>query len=155
MSIKHITGDLLSSGCSIRVHQVNCRGVMGAGIARQVRAKYPEAFAAYSELCRLGGSKLLGQAQLVPCHDGTIICNLFGQDGFGSGKPQTNMPAIETALAELAKRVEKSGESVGFPKLMGAGLAGGNWADIYSLIEKYFGADGIDCTIVEWDGGRR
>ena len=39
----------------------------------------------------------------------------------------------------------KTGATVGVPRLMGAGLAGGDWAIIRPLIEKYL----PDCTIVE------
>ena len=42
--VKEVKGDLLSSDVKIRCHQVNCRGVMGAGLALQVKQKYPEAF---------------------------------------------------------------------------------------------------------------
>ena len=41
--IKFFNGDLLKSGCDIICHQVNEYGVMGAGIAKQIKEKYPKA----------------------------------------------------------------------------------------------------------------
>ena len=84
--VKEIKGDLLTADVKIRGHQVNCRGVMGAGIAKQVREKYPEAFEQYKALCDQFGSSLLGHTQFVTCHDGTIIANMFAQDGFEIGR---------------------------------------------------------------------
>ena len=63
--VKEIKGDLLSSDVKIRCHQVNCRGVMGAGLALQVKQKYPEAFEQYKALCDQFGSSLLGHTQFV------------------------------------------------------------------------------------------
>ena len=42
MKIKH--GDILSVANGIIVHQVNAQGVMGSGLAKQIREKYPMAF---------------------------------------------------------------------------------------------------------------
>lgn len=148
----HIKGNLLTAPCQIRCHQVNCRGVMGAGIAKQIKAKYPEAFAAYQSLCQQFGSTLLGEVQFVACHDGTVIANLFAQDGYGRGIVQTDMRAMEECLSRVAAFVKKTGASVGFPKLMGAGLAGGDWKLISERIAHYFREPQIECLIVEWDG---
>lgn len=40
--IKHEIGDMFASDANVFVHQVNCKGVMGSGVAKQVRAE--EAF---------------------------------------------------------------------------------------------------------------
>ena len=39
-----IRGDILQSDADIIVQQVNCRGVMGAGLAKQIASQYPEEF---------------------------------------------------------------------------------------------------------------
>ena len=147
--VKEIKGDLLSSNVKIRCHQVNCRGVMGAGLALQVKQKYPEAFEQYKALCDQFGSSLLGHTQFVTCHDGTIIANMFGQDGYGSG-PQTNMGALDECLSQVAAFACRVNASVGFPKLLGCGLAGGNWNEVCVLIGNYFDFKGSGCTIVEY-----
>ena len=75
--IKEVRGDLLAYDAKVRCHQVNCRGVMGAGLAKQVKEKYPEAYEQYKALCDQFGSSLLGHTQFVICHDGTVIANLL------------------------------------------------------------------------------
>lgn len=47
-TIKHITGNVLDSDAPIIAHQVNCMGVMGAGVAKCIREKYPDIMFTYS-----------------------------------------------------------------------------------------------------------
>ena len=48
MSIKHVKGDILTTPTrnedTVICHQVNCCGVMGAGLAKQIRDKWPVVF---------------------------------------------------------------------------------------------------------------
>ena len=50
--IKHIKCDIFESGADVILHQVNCQGVMGSGIAKQVREKYPEVYQHYVSECK-------------------------------------------------------------------------------------------------------
>ena len=126
--ISEMKGDLLESPAKIRCHQVNCRGVMGAGLAKQVKAKYPEAYEQYKALCDQFGSSLLGHTQFVVCHDGTIMANLFAQDGYGTDKPQTSMVAMDQCLSQVASFAFRVDKMPAFPKYLGCGLAGGDCA---------------------------
>lgn len=47
MIITH--GDVLNTDCWIIAHQVNCQGVMGGGLARQIKDRYPDAYINYRE----------------------------------------------------------------------------------------------------------
>ena len=42
--IKHIKGDIFKSNADAILHQVNCQGVMGSGIAKQVKENFPVVF---------------------------------------------------------------------------------------------------------------
>lgn len=44
-----VHGNLLDIESGIIAHQVNCKGVMGAGLAKQIRLKYPIVYQAYIE----------------------------------------------------------------------------------------------------------
>ena len=147
--ISEMKGDLLESPAKIRCHQVNCRGVMGAGLAKQVKAKYPEAYEQYKALCDQFGSSLLGHTQFVVCHDGTIMANLFAQDGYGTDKPQTSMVAMDQCLSQVASFAFRVDKMPAFPKYLGCGLAGGDWDEVSGLIANYFDFKGAGCFIVE------
>ena len=49
--IKIINCDVFKSGADFVLHQINCQGVMGSGVAKQVREKHPEVYSAYVTLC--------------------------------------------------------------------------------------------------------
>lgn len=40
-------GNVFDSDADIICHQVNCQGVMGSGVAKEVRERYPEVYYAY------------------------------------------------------------------------------------------------------------
>jgi O-acetyl-ADP-ribose deacetylase (regulator of RNase III) len=69
MEVNIINGDVLKSGSPIIAHQVNCMGIMGGGVALQVKKKYPEVFNKYLNLVESTSDKLalLGTAQFVEC----------------------------------------------------------------------------------------
>lgn len=54
--MREVIGDILTpvenpDDLVVVCHQVNCMGVMGAGLAKQVRNRYPGVYRAYKELC--------------------------------------------------------------------------------------------------------
>ena len=52
-------GNLFDSDCQTLVNTVNCIGVMGAGIAKQFKQRYPEMFAEYKWACKPGEHRCL------------------------------------------------------------------------------------------------
>ena len=52
--IRFVEGDIFASGCVALVNPVNCVGVMGAGLALEVRRRFPEACREYAEWCSKG-----------------------------------------------------------------------------------------------------
>ena len=50
--IEYIEGDLLKTNVEVIIHQTNCKGVMGAGIALQIKNNYPEVFKYYVYFCK-------------------------------------------------------------------------------------------------------
>lgn len=48
------TGNLFDSGADILVNTVNCKGVMGKGIALEFKKRYPQMYQQYKKSCALG-----------------------------------------------------------------------------------------------------
>jgi O-acetyl-ADP-ribose deacetylase (regulator of RNase III) len=46
-----VDGDLLDQKTDVIAHQVNCLGVMGAGVALQIKNKWPEVYEGYKNFC--------------------------------------------------------------------------------------------------------
>ena len=146
MSIKLIEGDILTpptrSGNTIICHQVNCRAAMGAGLARQIRDKWPIVFDEYVKVC---SPKKLGDFQVVQVAQQLYVANLFGQLIFGRDKRQTNYAALGTALFRAMK--EYPNATFRIPYGLGCGLAGGDWATVLNLIEEAANAWNVNVEI--------
>lgn len=73
-------GDVLTSDAKFIVHQVNCKGVMGAGLAKQIKQKYRHVYLEYKAVA---SREMLGRNLAVPINDRQYIVNAFAQDGYG------------------------------------------------------------------------
>lgn len=141
-------GDLLKSDATIIVHQVNCQGVMGSGLAKQIRDKYPSTYAKYRRVCYTNifePSALLGKNLYTPeTRDSKpiMIANLFAQDNYGYGTQHTDYIALEICLHKLniaANELIAKGFDVkiGIPHNLGCGRGGGDWSVVLKMIYKH------------------
>lgn len=148
MPIKIIDGDLFHTSAPVICHQVNCKGKMGSGVAKQIREKYPVAYESYRLLYnseKNDTAKLLGHIQWCYCKDDQMengvrtIINMFAQDRYGyDGKCYTDYRAFEYCLEQI-KGVVLTNETIAMPYKIGCGLAGGDWNIIYGLIDRVLG----------------
>ena len=151
--IKHIKCNIFESGADVVCHQVNCQGVMGSGIARQVREKYPNNYKGYCMMCEeFKPSELLGKVFCGKVGEKFIIANLFAQEKFGyDGKCYTSYDALKKCLENV--RSGFSGQTIAIPYLMGCYRGGGDWDIVYKMIEDIFGDSDCDILICEYNGG--
>jgi O-acetyl-ADP-ribose deacetylase (regulator of RNase III)/rubredoxin len=159
-----LEGDLLDQKTDVIAHQVNCLGVMGAGVALQIKNRWPEVYEGYRNFChdelkRLGTLRtefLLGKCMVCISDDGNpAIANLFGQDRFDKMGRNTSYDAVYDALVHLREIMENHGwKSVSFPYGMSCGLGGGSWNVIYAMICDVFENSNIEVRIVKkiWGG---
>lgn len=132
--VEYRTGDLLSSDATVICHQVNCQGVMGAGLAKQVRTKYPAVYTKYHWVCNhYDRYTLLGMVQLVEIAPKRYVANVFGQYKYGTEKRHTDYEALRCALSKLGKKF--AGSTIALPYNMGCNLGGGDWQTVLSIIE--------------------
>lgn len=134
--IRYVDGDLVRDAENYEViaHCCNCFCTMGAGIAPQIKHKFPEA---YEADCRTksGDESKLGTISFTE-NTTPIVVNLYGQfdyTGRRSGKMDLDYNALRSALK--AMREKFTGKTFGMP-MIGAGLAGGDWNVIERIIEE-------------------
>ena len=155
MPIKHIKGDIFTTDANLILHRVNCQGVMGGGVALQVRQKYPQVYEAYHAFCeehKTNPAEMLGHAQLCRINDEQRIINLFAQKDFGyDGQCYTDYDALRTALNMVGTHARKFHLSIAIPYLMACHRGGGDWAVVSKIIEEEL-AD-CDVTLYEYTAG--
>ena len=125
---------------------------MGAGLAKQIRNKYPKLYREYQEECMFEDpNKLLGTCQFIKVETSKWIANLFGQIDYGRDRRYTNYEAIYTALNSLAVQMLDNGmDSVAIPYNMSCGLAGADWNIILAMIKSPCVFGNTNITIEIW-----
>lgn len=134
--MRTIVKDILDVTEGIIVHQVNLQGVMNAGLAKQIRTKYPVVYQEYISKIK-GGDVILGDLQFVTVSPSLRVVNMFSQDGYGGNKEHTNYLAMAWAFPIINEVAKLSEEEVYLPYKLGCGLGGGNWTKVQYLIEKF------------------
>ena len=135
--IKYIDGDLVrdSDQFDVIVQCANCFCTMGAGIAPQIKNKFPEAYAV--DCATVSGDKdKLGTISYTTSARKPIVVNLYGQYGYNGrthGAIDVDYDAIRSGMKLIKEKF--SGKFIGMPKL-GAGLAGGDWNIIEKIIQE-------------------
>lgn len=129
MAIERGFGDLLRADVDALVNAVNCRGVMGKGLALQFKKTFPEVFAAYQVACDAGGVRI-GQMHIVERpRSPRFVINFPTKDDWRN---------IEAGLVDLVEQVKlHRTESLAIPPL-GCGLGGLDWGIVRPMIVEAF-----------------
>lgn len=155
--MKVIKGNLISLAAhnamfDVIIHGCNCFHTMGAGIAKQIRKTFPEAYRAdLQTIC--GVRYKLGKyssATVRLFNDKYLtIVNAYTQYYFKQNKSKPRKLVDYNAIRTCMKAIKKdfSGKKIGIPKI-GAGLAGGDWKIISKIIDEEL--QGEDVTLVEY-----
>lgn len=135
--ITHKQGDVLRVKVGIILHGCNAQGVMGSGVARQLRDVYPDIYTEYlAHLSKFKSARdALGSVNIVQVTDKLFVGNLITQEYYGRepGKRYVSYDAIAECFA--SKHLVNNFETVNIPYLIGAGLGGGSEAVIRSIID--------------------
>jgi O-acetyl-ADP-ribose deacetylase (regulator of RNase III) len=158
--VHYVKGDLLESNVDYICHQVNCQGIMGSGIARQIRERWPEVYEVYRktymryEQMGIPPEYKLGNVERVYIDNGErerCVVNMYSQRAYGyDGRRYTSYDAFAECLNQI-NAFCPDGSTIGFPKNIGCGLGGGNWKVISALIEEILG-DEFEIYIYEYEG---
>lgn len=160
-ALKHVKGDLLKLAAAgefdIVMHGCNCFNIMGAGIAKQIKDRYPEAWSAdglwsRSPIERLGnwtnanvrfGKDIGAPFVIINAYTQYKTASAPGEDVF----EYSSFTLILKKLASLYPSLK-----FGLPYI-GMGLAGGDSPRIIAMIEQFadkVSATGGSVTLVEY-----
>lgn len=136
MKIEYRQGNLFETDVMTIIHGCNAQGVMGSGVAKIIRDKYPEAYETYRYQYLLENKLEMGSLIIVPCNNKVII-NAITQEFFGSdGQRYVSYNAVDDAMQRINKFSQDNKiTEVAMPQI-GAGLGGGSWKVIEAIIEN-------------------
>jgi len=152
-----VKGDLIVEMMKMKydavVHGCNCFCTMGKGIAKTIKLKFPEAFI---EDCKtkVGDKNKLGTYTKADISKrlnkpNTFIINAYTQydyrKTYDGSDINVDYDAIKNVFSSLNK--DFTGKKIGIPKI-GAGLAGGDWDRIATIINSV--TPDIDIELVEF-----
>ena len=146
MGIIEVEGDITECTCDAIVNPVNCVGVMGGGVAKAIKDKFPWCVPPYKDACerqiiRPGGAFVVS-LEVQPAIEYPTIINIATKNHW---RGKTRIEWEDQALQNLASLLS-GGEfrTVAMPR-PGCGLGGLDWEDVKPLVGTHLG--NLECRI--------
>lgn len=131
-----VSGDIFASGAQTLGNAVNCRGVMGAGIAKVFRERYPTMFADYRKRCQ-AGEVVLGRPYLWTSANASQEPRVLNFPTKDHWQESSRLQPIVDGLLYLRAHYHEWGiTSLALPAL-GCGLGGLTFAEMQPLLVEH------------------
>lgn len=161
--IEYIVHNLINTERGVVAHGCNCQGVMGSGVAKDIRAKWPHVYQKYNQLVTASvtpqhpTSELLGRVQLIGIDQGELaepnslfVANIFTQDRYGyDGGRYADLAAVKRGLnttIEFCKGLELP---LFMPKI-GCGLGGLDWeSEVLPIVQSLHDQHQVDVYVCD------
>lgn len=139
--ITYTTGDIFTSKAQVLVNPVNTVGVMGKGLAKQFKMRYPAMFENYKTTCN-NDLLTVGKLHIFHADDKWILNFPTKTHWRGKSKVET----IEAGLKQFVEiYIDEQIQSIAFP-MLGCGLGGLDWkSQVKPLMEYYLNP--LDITV--------
>lgn len=137
MKITYHRANLLDASQPVIIHGCNAQGAMNSGVAKAIRARYPQAFDDYAAQHASSGLRL-GEV-VWSANEPHIVGNAITQKYYG--RDPTRRYVSYDAIADVMRecnRIAAEGQidEIAMP-FIGAGLANGKWRVIEQVIQEY------------------
>lgn len=153
MTYSHKIGNMLEEvKQGYIVQQVNAQGVMGSGIAKSIRDKWPQVWLDYSAVVKPNqpdkGFSYMGKVIYTEVEPGLYVASIVGQQFYGRDpkKVYTSYEALEMGFFSVGYSATSRDADVHYP-LIGCGLANGDWTRVSQIISDRL--DTINHTLWE------
>jgi O-acetyl-ADP-ribose deacetylase (regulator of RNase III) len=147
MKANILFGNILSAR-GIIVQGCNSQGVMGSGLAKDIREKWPLVFDVYADHLKskdFNSGTVLGDIiPFLPSNQDAIIMNCITQEFYGrdTNIKYVSYKAIDIAFRKIYRWINEAKAAgvlscldINYP-LIGAGLANGDWSVISAIIDN-------------------
>ena len=126
-----IAGNILDTKEGIIAHQVNCQKVAGAGLAKQIRDKWPAWYRSFMIDKPVMGTITTFTVSREPQ---LYVANLYAQFGYGTTSRHTDYVALRACLNAL--KYFAGNRQVYLPYGVGCALGGGDWQVVSKMIDE-------------------
>jgi O-acetyl-ADP-ribose deacetylase (regulator of RNase III) len=146
--MKVSVGNILDVTEGVIIQQVNAQGVMGSGVAKAIRDKWPVVYSEYAAVIKMNqyhrGHDFMGRVIATQVEPMLLVVSVVGQLFYGKQEgPEvvryTSYDALDKAFTELNKLLQELPVSLHFP-LLGSDLGGGHWPIVKSIIKHRLSA---------------
>jgi len=130
-NIRFVKGSIFNSKMQTLVNTVNCVGVMGGGLAKKFKEKYPAMFDDYVEQCK---SKMIKTGRPTLWKGDRWVLNFPTKDDW---RYPSELKWIKEGLTYFVDHYKEWGiESIAFPAL-GCNLGGLSWIEVRPVMENF------------------
>lgn len=128
---------LIDGEIDVLLHVCNNKGVMGSGIALEIKNRIPDAYTRF-KYHHTHGLSSIGDISIGYYDRGNKkVFNMVAQDGYGQGIRHLNYGALSDCLRQVAEHRSYTDDTIGIPFKMGADRAGGDWNIVLELVEYF------------------
>lgn len=149
MKLEYVKGSITDVVRGLVVHGCNAQGKMASGVAKNIVTKWPRVYKDYSKLFTgfVDNEKLLGNVVITSINEELKIASGITQYNYGNdGRRYVNYEAMTLVFEKCEGIAGMYGLNHIFIPRIGAGLGGGNWKIISTIIEETI--KDIDVTVV-------
>jgi len=148
-------GNILKSNAQAIVNPVNTVGVMGKGLALQIREKFPNVYNIYRNACKLGKVQI-GKMFVVSTGLDSYPEYIINFPTKKHWKEKSKLWYIQQGLDDLIEVIQQRNiHSIALPAI-GCGLGGLDWNVVYEIIDMKLSGlpDSIAIFVYEPYSGR-
>lgn len=130
---------LINGEIDVLLHVCNNKGVMGSGIALEIKNRIPDAYQAYKNHELVCGLSVGDNSYAwLDSPEDSVVVNMIAQNGYGSGKRFLNYGALANCLCDVRNTFEyEEVKAIGIPFKMGSDRAGGDWNIVLEMVEYF------------------
>lgn len=135
--IRFVNGDMFSATFDAYVNPVNCKGVMGKGLALEFKKRFPMNFEFYKFMCDQG---VLKPGYLYWLRDNSTNITIINFATKDHWKDPSKIEWIDDGCMKLRDYLLENPyniKNIAIPKL-GCGLGGLDWSYVRKIFLKYF-----------------
>lgn len=142
--------DITTVTNGIVIHGVNCQGVMGSGVAKAIKTKWPIMYEVFQK--NGAGKKWLGSSHIITISDEEdkelYVANCYTQEHYGPGdRAYASTEAISNALNGVFSFASTIGLTIHSP-MIGCGLGGLEWDKVGKIYQFMIQKHDYDNVII-------